>query len=181
MKKVFIIHGFEGTPNGAWRPWLMKELDKKDVYACALSMPTPEAPKLNEWIEEIKRFVDINKNDEIVLVGHSLGATSILRYLEQENTLPVSECVLVSGPIKKKKNEKIYEFLEKDFNFDLIKNKSKKFTVIHGDDDPYVSLNNAEDISKNLDCKLILIKEGKHLNGSAGFDTLPECLEVMIN
>ena len=181
MKKVFIIHGYGGTPNGAWRPWLMKELDKNNIYSCALPMPTPDSPVLGEWTGEIDRIVRNNKEDEILLVGHSLGATSILRYLEKDNSLPISECILVSGPIYKGKNEKIYEFLEKEFNFNSIRNKSNKFTVIHGDDDPNVSLKNAEDIAKNLDCKLITIPGGKHLNGSAGFDTLPECLEVIIN
>jgi len=50
MKKVFIIHGFEGEPNGGWRPWLMRELAKFDVYASALPMPTPEKPiVLSGW------------------------------------------------------------------------------------------------------------------------------------
>jgi predicted alpha/beta hydrolase family esterase len=48
MKKVFIIHGFEGSPNGAWRPWLMAELEKEDMYCCALAMPSPDAPLCNE-------------------------------------------------------------------------------------------------------------------------------------
>ncbi len=72
MKKVFIIHGFEGSPNGGWRPWIMAELEKKDIYACALSMPDPENPLCSEWVAEIQRHVQRNKGDEIYLVGHSL-------------------------------------------------------------------------------------------------------------
>ena len=29
MKKVFIIQGFRGAPNGGWKPWLMVELEKQ--------------------------------------------------------------------------------------------------------------------------------------------------------
>jgi predicted alpha/beta hydrolase family esterase len=72
MKKVFIIHGFEGSPNGGWRPWLMSELEKKDMYACALAMPHPENPICSEWVGEIGRHVIQNKQDDIYLVGHSL-------------------------------------------------------------------------------------------------------------
>lgn len=72
MKKVFIIHGFEGSPNGGWRPWLMSELEKKDVYACALAMPHSENPLCSEWVQEIERHVIQNKEDDIYLVGHSL-------------------------------------------------------------------------------------------------------------
>lgn len=73
MKKVFIIHGFEGSPNGGWRPWLMGELEKHDIYACALSMPSPENPVCSEWIAEISQHIEQNKKDEIYLIGHSLG------------------------------------------------------------------------------------------------------------
>ncbi len=83
MKKVFIIHGYGASPNGGWRPWLMTELEKKDIYAAALSMPNAEHPTVAEWLGEIKRHVDHNQNDEIYLVGHSLGVPAILRYLEK--------------------------------------------------------------------------------------------------
>ncbi|MBI4599005.1 alpha/beta hydrolase, partial [Candidatus Uhrbacteria bacterium] len=82
MKKVFIIHGFEGSPNGGWRPWLMAELEKQEIYACALSMPMPENPVCDEWVGEISRHIERNSDDKIYLVGHSLGVPAILRYLE---------------------------------------------------------------------------------------------------
>jgi len=81
MKKVFIVHGFGGEPNGGWRPWLMGELAKKDIYACALPMPTPEEPKKEEWVKAITDAIKI-PNEEIFLVGHSLGVPAILHYLE---------------------------------------------------------------------------------------------------
>lgn len=85
MNKVFLIHGFEGSPNGGWRPWLMTKLNKHEVWACSLSMPSPEKPMLKEWLDEIKLHVERNQNDNIYLVGHSLGGTVILRYLETYN------------------------------------------------------------------------------------------------
>lgn len=179
MKKVFIIHGFEGSPNGGWRPWLMAELEKKDIYACALSMPRPEMPKKSEWIEEIKRHVDINNKDEIYLIGHSLGVPAILRYLEEYSPSNISGVILVSGPVNSTNEEKIDDFMRDSFNFEVIKSKIKKTTVIHGDNDPLVPLSDAETISKKLDCKLMVVNNGKHLNGSAGFNELPKCLEAL--
>src|SRR3989344_7039050 len=98
MKMVFIVHGFGGWPSGGWRPWLMTELDKLEIYACALSMPNSQNPVCSEWIKEIERHVEINKDQEIYLVGHSLGVTAILRYLEAKQTgHPIAGAVLVSG------------------------------------------------------------------------------------
>jgi predicted alpha/beta hydrolase family esterase len=177
MRKVFIVHGFEGSPNGGWRPWLMGELQKEDIYACALSMPNPEKPICGEWIDEISRY--INNDDEIFLVGHSLGVPAILRYLESKKARVISGAVLVSGPSEKNDNRKIDNFLDKKFNFDIIKSKCKKFSVIQGDNDPCVPLDNGKFLSDNLNCELIVVKNGAHLNGSAGWFKLPQCLDAL--
>ncbi len=179
MKKVFIIHGFQGSPNGGWRPWLMAELEKQDVYACALSMPSPDEPVCNEWVEEISRHIDINKTNEIYLAGHSLGVPAILRYLENTKAENIYGAVLVSGPSEKNDNRKIDSFLETPFNFEVINSKCKSFSIIHGDNDPNVPLNNAETLSKELNGELVVVKNGGHLNGSAGWLTLPQCLEAL--
>ncbi len=177
--KIFLIHGFEGVPNGGWRSWLMAEFSKLDVYTCALSMPTPEAPVLVEWLEEIKRVVARNSTDDIYLVGHSLGGTAILRFAETYNFPNLKGLVSVSAPCTKNSNSKISEFLERDFDFNIIKSRVKKIAVIHGNNDPLVPLSDAQKIAKETNASLTVIPNGGHLNGSAGFVTLPECFEIL--
>jgi uncharacterized protein len=177
MKKVFIIHGFEGSPNGGWRPWLMGELEKQEIYACALPMPKPDNPDCAEWVEEISR--NVTGEDEIYLVGHSLGSPAILRYLESPQAKNIAGAVLVSGPSEKNDNRNIDSFMEGAFDFEKIKSKCKKFAVIHGDNDPAVPLNNAKFIADKMGCELIIIENGGHLNGSSGWIQLPQCLEVL--
>ena len=179
MKKVFIIHGFEGSPNGGWRPWLMTELGKQEVYACALSMPTPENPICKEWIDEISRHIQRNSKDEIYLVAHSLGVTAILRYLESIQAKSILGAVLVSGPSKNNDNSKINNFLDKNFNFEKIKSNCKQFSIIHGDNDSIVTLDNAKFLSQQLNCNLIVVPDGGRLNGSAGWFKLQQCLEAL--
>lgn len=180
MKKVFIVHGLEGSPNGGWRPWLMGELQKLNVYACALSMPNQNNPKCNEWVEEIARHVERNKEDELYLVGHSLGVPTILHYLEQASPdIHIAGTVLVSGPSEKISNEKAKGFLETPIDFEKVVSKVSHFAVIHGDDDPVVPIGNGGFLAEKLHCDLIVIHQGKHLNGSAGFYQLPECLTAL--
>lgn len=180
MKKVFIVHGLEGTPNGGWRPWLMGELQKIGVYACALSMPHQNNPTCSEWVEEIRRHVEGNKDNELYLVGHSLGVPTILHYLEQASpTVHIKGAVLVSGPSEKISNEKAKGFLNTPIDFARVKEHATHFAVIHGDDDPVVPLQNGAFLAEKLGCDLVIIHEGKHLNGGAGFYQLPECLEEL--
>ena len=177
-----MVHGFNGEPNGGWRPWLMGELAKKDVYACALPMPNPDKPEKGEWIKTIKEAIGV-PNEEIFLVGHSLGVPAILRYLETlEKGQKIGGVVLVSGPVhllSQGKYREIDNFIDKPFNFEHIKEICKKFCVIHGDNDNKVPFEHAIELSKNLDCNLISIPNGGHLNGSSGWYKLPELLESL--
>ena len=174
-----MVHGFQGSPNGGWRPWLMAELGKQEIYVCALSMPNPDEPICSEWVEEISRHVEVNKNDDIYLIGHSLGVPAILRYLESAQSNPIKGAILVSGPSEKNNNRKIDSFLETPFDFEIIKSKCQIFSIIHGDDDPNVPLDNARILSKELGGELTIVEKGGHLNGSSGWTQLPQCLEVL--
>lgn len=180
MKKVFIIHGFEGRPNGGWRPWLMTELEKQDVYACALALPTPDEPICAEWVAEIARQVERSSHDDVYLVGHSLGVPAILRYLELPHAHTIQGAVLVAGPCEKNNNKKLDSFLDTPFDFETIRSHCQACSIIHGDNDPLVPLQNAQILSEKLHAPLRIIQNGGHLNGSSGWHALPECL-VQLN
>ncbi len=187
MKKVFMVHGFMGEPNGGWRPWLMGELAKEGVYACALPMPTPNDPIKAEWVKSITYAVQNSKEDQVFLVGHSLGVPAILRYLESlSENQKISGAVLISGPAnvinpdnKESKLRKIDHFLEIPFNFEHIKKVCEKFTIIHGENDDKVPFSHGEELSRSLDCKIISIPNGGHLGGSDGFRQLPQALSAL--
>ncbi len=182
MKKVFIIHGYNGEPNGGWRPWLMGKLAEQDIWACALPMPTPDKPKKDEWTKTVSDAVG-EPTEEIFLVGHSLGVPAVLNYLQSvPKDKKIGGAVLTSGFIRELEPDKYREidaFVNKGFDFDHIKNVCKEFSVIHGTDDTSVPFSQAEEISKNLACDLIPIPNGGHLNGNSGWYELPEALEAL--
>jgi len=176
MKKVIIIHGFKGAPNSGWKSWLMVELGKKGIWACAPSMPDSSNPISIEWVKEISRQVEMHKKDQIYLVGHSLGVTAILRYLEGTKAKNIKGAVLVSSPVFKSNKKGVANFFKTPFNYKSIKAKKLKFGVIHGDDDRSVSFDQGEFLAKELGSKLVVIRNGGHLNSSAGWKELPQCL-----
>ncbi len=158
----------------------MAELENKDIYACALPMPSPDNPIPTEWNEEIDRQIKRSLRDEVYLVGHSLGVPAILRYLETlSEEHPIKGIVLVSGPAKSVGREFVDKFLDQPFNFELIKCRVTNVAVIHGDNDPNVPLDHAHLLSEQLNAKLVIIPNGGHLNGSSGWKTLPQALEVL--
>ena len=85
----------------------------------------------------------------------------------------------MSSPCEKNANKKLDTFLEGEFDFEKIKQLVSKFVIIHGHNDPLVPRVQAQFLAKVLNGTLILIKNGGHLNGSAGWFMLPECLDVL--
>ena len=183
MKKVFIVHGFQGRPNLNWFPWLMEELSKESIYACALPMPTPDVPVKSEWVKVINEAVGTSK-EETFLVGHSLGVPTILHYLESlDKDSKIGGVVLVSGPIsliKENGYEQVNTFLDTTFDFEHIKNACKNFIIIHGDNDTNVPFSEAMELSKKLTCNLIPIPNGGHLNSAVECYKLPEVLDSLL-
>lgn len=185
MKKVFIVHGFGGSPDRNWFPWLAKELGKYEVDTSILSMPTPSRPIKEEWVEAIKKNVDI-PNENIFLIGHSLGVPAILRYLESlSSDSKIGGVVLVSGfvnsiPDLTGRYNLINKFVEDSFDFNHIKNVCRKFVVVHGADDDIVPFNYAEELSSKLSCELISVSNGGHLNDKVGFVELPQALDSLL-
>jgi uncharacterized protein len=180
MKKVFLVHGFEGSPNGGWRPWLMGELEKQDIYACALAMPSPADPVLEEWVNEIARYAEWESDAEIYLVAHSLGVPTVLHYLETAPR-PISGAVLCSGPCEPVENKKIEGFIDRPFDFEKIRENCPKFVVIHGNNDMSVPLEHARKLEEGLRGKLVIVPNGGHLNGSSGWTQLPQALDALNN
>ncbi len=98
--------------------------------------------------------------------------------------LPVKRAVFVSGFLHRLGNDtfdKINQtFYERDIDWQTIKQNCEKALVLHGDNDPYVPLSEAEELADKLDCQLRVIKDGGHLNQSAGFVEFPELLESIV-
>ena len=190
MKKVFIVHGFGGIPNGGWISWLMAKLAKNKIYACSLPMPEAKTPVVSKWIEEIAHTVNNSPNDEIFLVGHSLGATAVIKYLESKNeNNKIAGAIFVSGfstPLDLENINSKYRtfdsFFIPEINFENVKNKAGKFVVIHSTNDPAVPFINAEKISSALNCELVKLNKGGHffiLSEPVCYE-LPELLNIIL-
>ena len=72
MKKAFLIHGWEGSPEEGWRPWLKKELEKRNFSVTVPEMPDSKYPTIDKWLTYLKNIVK-KPSEDSYFVGHSLG------------------------------------------------------------------------------------------------------------
>lgn len=181
MSTVFIFHGAFGHPEENWFPWLRNTLEAKGHTVSVPLLPTPDHAPLEEqtlenWLQAFEPYRKYLTADTI-LIGHSLAAPFILRILETISH-PLKASFLIAGVSKgAPKKFQTETFTAEPFDFEKIKKNCQYFTVFHGDDDPYNSLETAEKRAEELSAELIVIPQGGHLNAAAGYTTFPALLE----
>jgi len=180
IKRVFLIHGWEGYPEEGWRPWLKKELEKKGFKVYAPAMPNTKNPSMNAWLKHLTKTVK-NPDKNCYFVGHSLGCITILRYLETlKQNQRVGGVVLVAGFTSNLGYGELQSFFAKPIDWERIKLHCKKFVAIHSDNDPYVSLHYADLFKEKLNAEVIVEHNMKHFSGDDGITTLPSALEAIL-
>src|SRR5579872_3255225 len=175
--KAIIVHLYEGYPAYCWYPKVKKELEDLGLKVTVPHMPEPNSPKLDKWVKTVKKEVK-RPDKNVFLIGHSIGAVTILRYLESlREGQKVGDVILVAGFTDDMGYEVFSNFFTKPLRFDEIKKKARHFTIIVSDDDPYVDMKYGHDLSKKLNGKLIIKKRMKHM--SKGCKYLPDIAEVI--
>src|SRR3989344_6374953 len=179
-KRVFIIHGWVGKPDRHWYPWLKAQLESNDIEVAVPAMPNTEEPKLAVWLKKIKETVKKN-DEETYFIGHSLGAVTILRYIEKlAPKEKVGGVVLVGGLIVTHK-KKLADFLKDELDYKKIKSHiTKKIVATHSDNDPVVPLSDAELVRDNLGAELIIVPKAWHFDDADGWSELPQARDALL-
>lgn len=168
--RVFLVHGFRGTPNiPAWYTWLKKELNKVGVKVFAPQFPTPDKPKRKAWIKVFEKELSGDFGG-VVFIGHSLGGLAILRAIEAHKTDEKNSTVIMVGtPIKFCGRPEIHEFLP-PLDWQKIKSRVRRFIHIVSLNDPYVPYRHGIEFQKKLGGRLIKYKKKRHFQKQKKFN-----------
>lgn len=167
MKRAIIVHCWEAYPDYCWYPYVKKELEAKGYQVQVPAFPDTENPKLDKWLPTLQEIVG-EPDEELFLIGHSLGCATIMRYLETLNDANrIGGVVFVAGFNENVGFEEIQTFFETPIDLEKIKAKSKNgFVAIHSDDDPYVDLRYADVFKEKLGAEIIIKHNAKHFSGA---------------
>ena len=171
MKRVIIVHGWEGYPEYCWYPAVKKELEDKGFQVEIPLMPETKLPKMNKWVAKLAEVVS-RSNQDTYLIGHSLGTVTILRYLEElKENQSVGGVILVAGFTDSLGYEELANFFTTPLNLEKIKTKASHFVAIHSDNDPFVDLKYGEEFKSKLGTKLIIKHQMGHFSGEVDDET----------
>lgn len=178
---VVILHGIQGHAGIHWQQWLYDELIKLNYKVLMPNLPNADLPNRKEWQKFITDLINsIPRDEEIIIVGHSLGVTSALDFLEQADR-KIKKLISISGFHLDWNSElNSYFMKEKEIDFDKVLNNLESSVVWYGDNDPYVPQEILFSLATALKTTPMLFPAAGHLNTEAGFTQFPKLLEEII-
>jgi uncharacterized protein len=181
MKRVFIIHRWEGGAQDDWRPWLKSELEKQGYGVIVPDMPDTDTPIIEKWVNNLAKIVGTPDSDTY-FIGHSIGCQAILRYLETIDQ-KVGGAIFVSGwfNLENLEDEEVVKtarpWIETPINIEKVQSVLPKSTLIISDNDPYGALEENKQKFSELGSKIVILHNAGHLTEDDGFNQLPEVVE----
>ena len=187
QKRVFIVHRWGGSPDEPLYKWLKLELEKSGFEVVVPKMPNLEEPEIEAWVSKLKEIIG-EPDKDTMLVGHSIGCQTILRYLEKLQPASKVGGVVFIAPWLTLSN------LESDeerrvaapwlntpiIETDVIKH-APKITAIFSDDDAYVPSENMEFFKRKFNAEVIIEHKKGHFMASDGVEKLESALNAIFD
>ena len=163
-KRIFVLHGWEGTPSSNWFPWLKLKLEERGIKVEVPQLPNAESPKQRDWLLALDKLVGV-ADEETYFIGHSLGCITIMRYLEGlKEGEEIGGAVFVAGFTDDLGIEEISDFFTTSIDWNKINLHCKTFVAIASDNDQYVSLKYSDILKEKLNAKVFIQPKMGHFN-----------------
>ncbi len=185
MKRVFILHGWNGYPEDGWIPWLRVNLEQRGFAVMVPELPDPEVPRIFNWVPKLQEVAK-QPDEQTYFIGQSLGGQTIARYLERlPEGVTVGGAVFVASFFKRLRGletdievQKTHRhWLGTPVDFGKVRKALPKSVAIFSDDDPWVTLDNQDDFRDKLGSKIIIAPDRGHFKGK--YDHIFEVPDIL--
>lgn len=185
MKKVYIVHCWEGTCKDGWYPWLDTQLSNDNVTVIRFDMPDTKHPNIEKWLAELDKQV-ATLDQDTYFIGHSIGCQTILRYLETKEITSIGGILFVApwldllpeAVADEESFNTAYPWIHTRIDFGKIKQFTNNITCIFSDDDYFVSLSQENEFKEKLNAKTVIVKDKGHISQEDGVYELEELLDL---
>jgi hypothetical protein len=172
--RVLILHGWGGSDAPHWQAELAAEVAKNYGTVSFPLLDNCHFPTKNRWVKQVKQI--IQEFNPTTVVCHSL-ANTLWFWLCEENAIPtVERLFMVSPPSLKTEEKTIKTFFPCSMPETLC---AKKVQMIVSDNDPWVNIEEAEQLAAHYDIPLMIIENAGHINEDSGYGKW-ELIEKMV-
>ena len=172
--KTLILHGWGGSDAPHWQAELAGELAKNYGTVSFPLLDNCHFPSKNRWVKQVKNILEAFKPDTVVC--HSL-ATTLWFWLCQEELSTIERLFLVSPPSLSTKETTIKTFFPCKLPSNIYANEVH---LIVSDNDPWVTVNEAQNIAQALSASCTVIKDAGHINADSGHGKWKQIEEMVL-
>ncbi|MFC9239176.1 RBBP9/YdeN family alpha/beta hydrolase [Streptomyces decoyicus] len=179
-QRASIIHGYGASPEDHWFGWLAEQLNAVGIPTTIPALPNPQDPDPAQWTEAVR--ADVGTLDEnSIVVAHSLGCLTVLRYL---CSLPtpwhLGTLVLVSGFVDQLPAlPDLNSYIGDGCDVEGLSSHIGQLTIIRSDADPYVPPGHTDRLAGLLATSAEVVPGAGHFLASDGVTSLREALEAI--
>lgn len=166
-----------GTDN--WFPYIKSEIKKFDVLCEAPDLPDPVLARAEYWLPYFKNNIKIGEDD--IVIGHSSGALSILKYAEENK---VGAIILVGAYYTDLgyEDERTSGYFDTPWDWQKIKDNLQWSAIFASTNDPYIPINEPRYIRDKLESIYFEYTNKGHFGGhTRPILEFPELLDFLIN
>ncbi|MFJ3952350.1 RBBP9/YdeN family alpha/beta hydrolase [Streptomyces libani] len=180
QRRASIIHGYGASPEDHWFGWLAEQLNADGIPTTIPALPNPQEPDPAQWTEAVRAGLGAPDEGSII-VAHSLGCLTVLRYLR---SLPdpwhLGTLVLVSGFVDQLPAlPDLNSYIGDGCDVDGLSNHIGRLTIIRSDADPYVPAGHTDRLADLLGASAEVVPGAGHFLASDGVTSLREVLEAI--
>ena len=171
MKKVYMVHCWDGKSDDGWYPWIARLLEEKGIKAIRFDMPNTDTPRIDEWVSTLDSYVD-ELNSDTYFIGHSIGCQTIMRFLERQEITNIGGILFVApwlellpAAIEDQDSFNTAEpWLNTPIDFAKIKKFTSNINCLFSDDDYFVDLKQEKEFKDKLGAKTLVVKGCGHIS-----------------
>ncbi len=187
MKKIYLVHCWDGTSKDGWYPWIDEKLTNDNCKVIRFDMPNTANPQIDEWVKALDSKVD-TLDENTYFIGHSIGCQTIMRYLQTKEICKIGGILFVAPWLEllpeAVSDDESYNTAQPWLNNPIDFNKVKFFTnninCIFSTDDYFVSLNQEKEFKNKLNAKTCIIENKGHISQDDDVYELNEILNLSI-
>ncbi len=171
MTNYLIIPGLGNSGPEHWQTYFERSADN----FIRINQEEWDEPSCKEWVENIDKAISLYDPSTVVLIGHSLGCTTIAHWAKQSGKKIKGALLVAPSDIE----NPVYTFPATGFAPIPIQEINFPTIVVASTNDPWVSLARATNFAQKWGSKLINIGEAGHINSDSGFGKWDEGLQFL--
>jgi len=161
--KTLILHGWGGSDAPHWQAELAATLAKDYGTVSFPLLDNCHFPSKNRWIKQTKEILKDFKPETVVC--HSL-ANTLWFWLIQEEIDEIKNLYMISPPSLNSEIETLKTFFPAPMPKEL---KAKNIQMVVSDDDPYITIQEAQELAKHYNIPLKILANAGHINADSGY------------